>query len=179
MINLVKILSSKIESGKRILKFIRYGKDGVETSTEAMPFGFDSNPPSDLVAIYAPTSDNGKTVIIGYINRNQLAEIGGLRLYSTDDELTEKAYVYLRSNGDLELLGDADNMVRYSELESAFNTLKSDLNDFINSYNTHIHVTTATIGATPTPGVISPTVSQGTPSTADISGAKIDEIKTI
>jgi hypothetical protein len=62
--------------------------------------------------------------------------------------------------------GDTDFAVRYSELESAFNQLKQDLNAFILVYNTHSH---SAFGGPPS--------ATGLDSAADISGAKIEEIK--
>ena len=67
-----------------------------------------------------------------------------------------------------------DFAVRYNELESAYNQLKSDHDDLVQAFNTHVHATAA-------PGAPSPpTPAAGIPasaSTGDISGAKINEIK--
>ena len=74
----------------------------------------------------------------------------------------------------IEMDGNADFMVRFSELETGFNQLKSDFNSFVNTiYNVHVHPG-VTAGAAST----APSPSTGSPSSADISGAKIDEIKT-
>lgn len=64
-----------------------------------------------------------------------------------------------------ELMGNADFAVRYSELETAFNQLKSD-------FDNHTHLVPGV-----TSGSFSATATAPTNSTADISGAKIDEIK--
>jgi hypothetical protein len=72
----------------------------------------------------------------------------------------------------IELNGNTNFAVKFTEMQLAFNTLKTELNNFIAAYNTHIHITTATIGASATPGVISPTVSQAVPATADMTNAK-------
>lgn len=177
--NLTKVISTRIQSARRLVKFLRYGRSDVQECAESVPFGIDSNPVKDMIAVYAPTGEDGKNVIIGYINKQQLADVGETRLFSTDSDGELKFFIHLKNDGTCDVGGDTDNMVRYSELESAFNQLRSDLNDLITAYNAHIHVTTATIGASTTPGVIAPTTSTGTPSSADISGAKIDEIKTI
>ena len=178
MMNIVKILSTKITNGKRLAKFLRMGLNDVQENNIAQPHGIDANPVKDMTAIYAQTSVKGESVIIGYINQNQLADIGELRLFSTDNSNAVQAVIFMRNNGDIEINGDADNMVRFSELKTAYDQLKGDFNAFVSIYNSHIHVTTATIGATPTPGVISPTVSTGTPSTATVDAAKIDNVKT-
>lgn len=70
-----------------------------------------------------------------------------------------------------------DWAVQFTEMKSAFDTLKSDFNSLVTAYNAHIHITTATVGASPTPGVIAPTTSTGTPSTADMANAKVEEVR--
>jgi len=69
-----------------------------------------------------------------------------------------------------------DWAVQYTALKSAFDTLKTDLNNLITAYNAHIHITTATIGVGG-PGVIAPTTSAGTPSAADMSSSKITDVR--
>lgn len=83
----------------------------------------------------------------------------------------------IAANGDeVKLMDGTDFAVQYTALKSAFDTLKTDVNNLITAYNSHIHITTATVGATAVPGVISPTVSTGISSTADMSGSKIDKV---
>ncbi len=152
---LTKVLSSSIDAlNRRVVKILRMGKSDVQTSLEVMPYGIDSNPIKDMIALHSDTSEKGKSVIIGYINKQQLAEAGELRLFSTDENGILKAHIWLKNNGDIEILGDSDNMVRYSSLETAFNMLKADLD-------------------------AARAVLSLPPSSADISFAKIDEIKTI
>lgn len=173
MLVIVKTISTSLDDLKRrIIKVCRYGKSDIQTSVEVSPYGVDSNPIKDMVAVYAPTKEKGKTVILGYFNKNKLAEVGEYRNFSTDEEGNVVFYTHLKNDGTMEIGGDSDFMVRYSALETGFNQLKSDFNTFITSqYNLHIHPTPA--------GPSSPTVLVGTPSTADISGAKIQEIKTL
>lgn len=134
MINLVKIISNSVVNGKRILKFLKYGLSDVRTAPESAPWGIDCNAPKDAIAVYVKTEHNGDDIIIGYINKNQLAEIGGLRLYS------ENGYMYLRQNGDLELLGNSNFAVKFNELKTAFDELQTDVNDLKNLINTWIPV---------------------------------------
>ena len=177
--NAVKIISTEIdELRRRLVKFLRFGRNDVQTAIEAAPYGFDSHPVKDMIALYAPTTQNGKSVIVGYLNKNQLAEIGELRLFSTNAQGDEQAYIWLKNDGVIELGGDEDFLVRYSKLEEAFNTLKADLNALTNSYNSHTHVTSATIGSSATPGKVEPTASKASESNANISPAKIESIKT-
>jgi hypothetical protein len=168
MINLVKIISNSVVSGKRILKFLKYGLSDVRTAPESAPWGIDCNAPKDAIAVYVKTEHNGDDVIIGYINRNQLAEIGGLRLYS------ENGYMYLRQNGNLELLGNSNFAVKYNELETAFNEVKNDLNTLKNLFSSWVTV--------PSDGgaslkIITATWS-ATPLIEQIELSKNDKIKT-
>jgi len=175
MLNFVKTISSRIVSDKRFIKFLRYGKHDVQESVQTSPFGVDSNPLEDFIALYAPTGEKGETTIIGYLNKNQLADIGENRIFSLQENGDLSTFIWLKNDETMEIGGDTDFMVRYSELESAFNELKSDFNTFINSvYNVHVHS-----GVTPGMGSTAVTPSLGSPSSADISGAKIEEIKTI
>ncbi len=157
--NLVKIISTEIDNlNQRVSKFLRFGLKDVQTAIQTAPYGIDSNPIKDMIAIYGATSEKGKPVIIGYINKNQLADVGETRIFSTDENGVVKTFIFLQNDGTIEIGGSVDNMVRFSDLETGFNQLKSD-------YNAHVH---ASVGALPTPI-----------STASISGSKINEIKTL
>lgn len=172
MVQFTKFLSSEIDDdNERVIKVLRLGKDDVQTASESMPFGIDSNPVKDLVAVYAKSSANGENVIIGYLNQNQQAEVGEIRIYSTDVDGVEKTYLYLKNDGTVEIAGDADNMVRFSKLKEGFDQLKSDFNNLISTFNSHMHPETgATTGPPTTPG---------SSSSASIDDSKIDEIKTL
>ena len=96
MITYAKIKSATIELGKRILKIEEFG---AKTASESMPFGMDSNPIADMIAIHSTTSNNAESVIIGYINKNQIAGVGESRLYSLDANGVLKAFVYCKNDG--------------------------------------------------------------------------------
>jgi len=171
MINVTKTISTSIKNAVRFVKFLRMGKSDVQECRQASPFGIDSAPTKDMAAIYAKTGEVGKPVIIGYINKNQISEAGETRLFSTDENGTVKIALHLKNDGTAEIGGNSKNMVRFQELETGFNTLKTDFNNLVIAYNLHIHPSSS--------GTTSPTVTQGTSSTADISGSKINEIKTL
>ncbi len=173
-----KIIDSTIEKLTLILKVVGMGNNDSKTPFSALPFGVDSRPINGLKAVYMETENDTEPILIGYINKNCKADKGEVRFYSLDSDGNEKNYIHLIKDGNIEIGGDADNMVRYSKLQDGYNELRDDLNAFIVKYNAHIHITTATVGATPVPGVISPTATTETPSTASIADAKIDEIKT-
>jgi len=81
------------------------------------------------------------------------------------------AFINLLNTGIIELNGNADFAVRYNALETAFDELKTDFNNFVTTvYNVHNHPTAPT-------GPVSPPSATGSSSAADITGAKIDEIK--
>ena len=143
-----------------IVKILRLGASDVQTSKQISPYGIDSNPVKDMIAIQAETSIKGENVIIGYIGKQHITKQGELRLYSTDENGVLKSTVYLKNDETLELMGNSNFAVKFNELQIAFDELKL-------KFNTHIHPATA--------GTTSPTVSQ---STANISAAKNEKIKT-
>lgn len=158
------------------IKFLGSGKSDVQEKNQIAPFGIDSNPIKDMIAIYMPTSEIGREVVVGYINKNQIADIGEIRIHSTDADGNDSISLHLKNDGTAEFGGDSDFMVRYSALETAFNELKADFNSLVTKYNSHIHPFVGL--AAGVPGFTTPTTTTETPSTADITGAKIDEIKT-
>lgn len=97
---------------------------------------------------------------------SSITKEGERRIYSVSGGIV-KASILLDVDGNIVMNEGSDFAVRFSELETAFNDLQ-------NMFNTHIHVTTATVGPTAVPGVISVTTAQ---STGQISLAKIDTIK--
>ena len=51
--NFVKITSTSIdELSRRIIKFLRLGRSDVQDSIQVAPFGFDSCPVKDMIAVY-------------------------------------------------------------------------------------------------------------------------------
>ena len=176
--DLVKVISTKIDSvNRRLTKFLRFGNSDIQECLQTAPFGVDSNPTKDMIAIYSNTSTKGKNVILGYINKNQLADIGETRLFSTDSSGVLQQYILLKNDGDINFGGTAGNLTRYQELKTGFDQLKSDVNSLINAFNTHVHPTAA-VGP-PSPPTPVPSVIPATPSTADIANSKIDQFKTL
>lgn len=165
-----KFKEAVIQQMRRVLKVEQFG---IKTAAEAMPFGDDSQPLKDMVAILGDTSNNAEPVILGYINKNQIAGPGEKRLFSLDSDGNLATFVWLKSDGSIEIGGNTKNMVRYQELEAAFNDLKGKYNELVTAFNTHTHISALPGTPTGTPSAI------GTPSNADISPAKINEIKTL
>lgn len=171
MAGVVQVISTSIIKQCRIVKARFMGLYDIRTPKEASPAGLDSCPIEDSRAIYIETSKKGSYAIIGYLTTEKIAEVGETRLFSTDETGALKMWLHLKNDGIAEFGGNTKHLTRFEELQSGFNTLKTDFNNLVTLYNSHIH---------PTPsGASSPTVSVGTQSAADISGAKINEIKTL
>lgn len=88
-------------------------------------------------------------------------------IYSGNQDSTIK----MLADGTIEVNGKNDNAVRYLELKTAFDELKTDHNDLVtlvNGFLTHVH---PGIGAPPSPPAI-----PETPSTADMSDSKVETV---
>lgn len=163
--NISVVKENIIKAGRRILKVVEFG---AKTGDVVAAFGDDSAPLKDMIALYAQTSESGDAVILGYLNKNQIAALGEKRIFSLKQDGSLSFAIHLKNDGTCEIGGDNDFAVRYNELETGFNQLKSDFNTFVQQYNLHQH--TAPNGA-------SPPTTQATQSNADISQAKIETIK--
>jgi hypothetical protein len=173
---LVKVISSALESSKRIVKVLRFGKSDVQTAPEVSPYGIDSSPIKDMIALYSTTDEVGKKVIIGYINKKQLSQPGETRFYSTDSRGTEKFYTWLKNDGTYEMGGNAYHAARFEELKNGFDQLKSDVNNHIQKWN---EFAAAYTPGSPTTLGTPPTAQESSESNASIDDAKIDKIKTL
>ena len=165
MISISKINGERvINTGRRILKILTFGKISVNDVNEASPFGLSSSAPNGTTAVYSESTSNGEKILLGYLNTNQTGvERGGFKIYSTDDTGQVQTYIYLRPNGDIELGGNNDNLIRFSALDSGL----SNLDTQIQAELTKIAAGISSAGGSYTPGTIE----------TDISQAKIDELK--
>jgi len=151
-------------------------KDENITAERYSPSGDDSVPLPDDAGCFIPRDESGVYLVNGFIDpKNKSVSLPGeKRFYSRDDSGNIKAYIYLRKDEIIELNGNEDFAVRFLVLEAEFNKLKDSYNDLVEKYNQHTHLYN--------PGPGSPTASgaasdQGTESTADISGAKVENVK--
>jgi hypothetical protein len=175
----VVILGSSIEESTRVIKVSELSEDDVQTLDAVGAFGEDSNPPKDLRGVSLETGVRGESVILGFYGDFHDTEPGEKKIYSTEsDGSAVAAFIKLLTDGTQEFNGSGNFLTKFNELETAFNTLKADYDNLVTLYNAHIHTTTATVGATAVPGEIAPTTSSGSSSTADISGAKAENLKT-
>jgi len=118
-----------------------------------------------------PDGDNGAFVVPVNTDRIELRTRLGTTFIAVLDDGTVEI-----SGTTTTLNGGTDWAVQYTALKSAFDTLVTDVNNLVTAYNAHIHITTATVGVGP-PGVIAPTTSTGTPTTADMTSSKIADLK--
>lgn len=175
MISFAKVVSTEFNKVKNlVVKFARYGKLDARTAEDVSSYGIDSNPVKDMVAIYAESGVSGETVIIGYINKNRLAQVGETRLFSTDANGNLKTSIWLKNDGNIELGGNTDNLLRFSKTKEVLDELKNDITTLKNIFKTW----------TPVPndgGAALKTASTTWANTAlqkSIDPAKIDTLKT-
>jgi len=134
--------------------------------------GVDVNPAKNSRVNIIDVTDSYQ--IAGEISDDLTPETnaGETEIYSTDDPVTmRKARVKCDSSGNVVLNAGTNHAVQYEALLSAFNQLKSDLNNLIIAYNLHEHI--SAIPGNPTTGNSNP----GTASTADMTGAKENTVK--
>ncbi len=162
MISLSKILSVAVKGGSRILKVWQFG---AKTADEAAPFGDDSSPLKDMVAVYADTGEIGEPVIIGYLNQKQLAASGEKRLYSLKPNGDLSFYTWLKNDGTMELGGKNDNLVRFMPLSSGLTSHNTQVVAELNK----IAVAIGALGGSYAPGSVNMNINQ----------SKINEIKTL
>lgn len=87
------------------------------------------------------------------------------------------AQVHVRPDGEVHLASNepADYVALAQLVKDEISALRDTVNSLVTAYNAHIHVTTATVGASPTPGIISATTSTATAPAAvgDVAAEKV------
>ncbi|MEJ2043693.1 MAG: hypothetical protein P8X74_03645 [Reinekea sp.] len=133
----------------------------VQTAEKNQHAGFASRPPAGSKLIVSKINGSYLISVAEYdgVLNSGLGE-GETTVYSSDSGVIA-AFINFLSSGIIELNGNADFAVRYTALETAFNQLKSD-------FDNHTHGGVSSGGAS----TASPTAS-----TADITPAKVDEVK--
>ena len=154
------IILSRVKSATaEFVKILRYGKNDVQTSEQYLPAGIDSKPVNEQIAAQSETSDKGETVILGYHIESDKTNPGETRIFATDSDGVEVFSMYFKNDGTVEFGGNADNLVRFLQLDNSLQTFITDL-------NTKLGVAFTAVGGS-WPGT-----------SLNISGAKIDEIKS-
>ena len=153
------ILSRVKAATSEFVKILRYGKNDVQTSEQYLPAGIDSKPVKEQVAAQSTTDDKGETIILGYHIESDKTEEGETRIFATDSSGVEVFDLLLKNDGTAEFGGNVDNLVRFLKLDQG-------LQAFITDLNTKLVTAFASV----------PVAWPGT--SLDISGAKIDEVKS-
>ena len=161
----------------RVVQAKVYGNYGNMRPIQASPFGFDSNPLPSTVGVYSNTTVNGMGVMVGYLGVSNVAQSGESRMYATNSGGSVVGYVYCKANGELNLLGDSNWAVKYTELATQFNELKGKFNDLVSKWNSFC--TNYVPGSPTTTGTPATLAGQtASSSTADITQSKNERIKT-
>lgn len=176
MIRIVKIISTSIDNlSRRLIKFQGNGKDDIQEVINISQFGDDSNPIKDMVAIKVDTAIMGESVVIGYINTNQLAAVGEKRLFSTDENGNEKIFLWLKNDGTIEFGGNTDNIIGFAQTELSIDEIKYDINSLKNILSAWVPVPND--GGAALKAALASYFSQ--PLIEQITNGKKDELKTL
>ena len=127
MIKISTVKSTIVDAGKRIVKILRLGRSDVQTSNESMPFGVDANPLKGMTAIQVETGVKGKTIVIGYVNTEQLAKVGEIRIFAADSTGV-KSFVHCKANGNVHVNGEINTAVAFVPLNAVLQKLSVDIN---------------------------------------------------
>lgn len=160
---------------KKLVRMVKFARMAfVEETIEVGPFGIDGNPLKNTVAIYAETSKRSQPVVIGYINRDQKAAPGELRIFSKNANGEEQTYIWLKANGTIEIDGNANFAVKFNELKTVVQEIQNDIGSLKAAFNSWVVVPNDGGGALKA----SSATWAGTPITANIDTAKNANIKT-
>ena len=143
--------------------------DDVHTVEYMSPPGEDSNPPDGAKVLIIDVGRAYKIAIAADDNISPSMAEGEKKLYSISGGAIA-SFINFLTSGIVEINGNNDFAVRYNELETGFNQLKTDFNNLVTTYNAHSHATAPT-------GPVSPPSAAGSSSLADISAAKVKEVK--
>ena len=149
--------------------------DDVQSVELVNASGVDYNPPPGSQVIVLDLGSAWKVAIASDDGIEPEADLGDYEIYSSDPTgATKISYVKCTKdalNQLVEINGDADFAVRFNELETAFNQLQSDFDNFVTTvYNLHTHASAPV-------GPISPPSLTGSTSTADIAPSKVEDVK--
>lgn len=156
-------IKANMDSGadKLLLQVEVTEPDDVRTIQLMTQAGEDCNPADDSQVLIVNVTDSFALVIGADDGIVPSMNAGERKLYSVAAGAIA-AHMNLLNTGVIEINGNTDFAVKYNELKTAFDQLVSD-------FDSHLHSGVTTGGGTSGP----PTAS----STADMSGAKVDEVK--
>jgi hypothetical protein len=139
--------------------------DDVQSVEMMCAMGDDFHPPVGTRVEITAIGSAYKIAVAGDDGIVPTTASGERKIYSIAGGVPS-SWVHFRTNGSMELNGSADWVVAYTDMKQAFDQLKSD-------FDNHIHITTATVDAGPAGTV----AKIATPSTADMTAAKVSTVK--
>ena len=154
-----------------VLLTVEIYKDDIQTVELMTHAGDDTIPPDESKVIVLSVGDAWKIGIATNDGIKSTMDAGEKQLYSSANDII-KAFIKFKKDGNLEINGKNDNAVRFKELESVVNDIRTDHNALNAAFLAHKH-----------PGVTSGqsdtlvTTTPGKTSAIDISKGKIDNIK--
>ena len=154
-----------------VLLTVEIYKDDIQTVELMTHAGDDTIPPNGSKVIVLSVGDAWKIGIATNDGVKSTMKSGEKKLYSSSNG-TIKAFINWLSGGNLELNGKNDNAVRFKELESVVNDIRTDHNLLNAAFIAHVHP-----GVTSGPSSTLVTTTPGKSSSIDISKGKIDNIK--
>lgn len=157
-----KVKETFIEKAFRKIKALQ-GNNDVKNSCSVNPFGYDSVPYEGVANVRTDTK--GDTVVLGYIQvAFQDLKVGESVMFSKTKE-GYKATIICRKNGNIELNGTGDFLVRFNELEKWVGKLADNIDQHTHSYF---------------PGTLAQAVTAqpSIPAPKDISKAKAESLET-
>lgn len=123
-----RILRTLIEDNIREIVIEEY-QGLTKKLRQVSPAGIDSNPlPEDQGAGFCVGDTTGKSVSVGVYCENCIAESGEIRFFSRDDTGAEKSYIYPKKDGTLEINGNADFAVSWTDLNTQMQLLITAIN---------------------------------------------------
>lgn len=138
--------------------------------------GLYSKPVDETVGVSIDV--NGFNIIVATHDYNYDKDIdkGESILYSIDSDGNILSSAYVNKDGEFIVNDGTRSAVAFDKLSEGFDQLKTDFDNLVTLYNNHIHITTATVGIGPV-GVISPTTSTGSSTTADIADSEVEKVR--
>jgi hypothetical protein len=144
--------------------------DDVQSVEMMCAMGEDFRPPVGTKVILTEIGAAYKVAVAGDDGIVPTTAEGERKIYSITAG-AQAAVTYYRADGVVEHNGGGGTSVEFGRLQTAFNQLQSDFDDFVAQiYNLHNHPT-APVGPVSTPSVL------GLASTADISAAESDTVE--
>ena len=171
-----------VKNGFRRIKLLWLGRTAIREVIHAKEAGTDTNPqPGTKMLLFKTLNPKEDVVAMSVDNRNTREDLkpGEKAFFSYDED--GKPLFIITIRGDKIEIGTAPDgtppvnfATKFTEMEVAFNEQKDSHNALVDAFNQHMHATAA-----PGPPVIPtqiPSVIPATPSAADMSDAKSEEL---